>query len=66
MYNIKNKLNRKKSKLTKKKISEKLSKFISKFWSENPDKHPWKKNTKFKSVHLYQFQKNSIWNEFNL
>lgn len=56
-YNIKNKLNRKKSKLTKEEISEKLSKAVSKFWSENPDKHPWKKNTKFKSVPCINFKK---------
>ncbi len=55
-YNLKNRL-RRRSKLTKEEMSENLSKSVKKFWKENPDKHPWKKDSKFQSIPCINFKK---------
>lgn len=46
----------KRNKITKEELKERLSKRMKQFWLENPDKHPWKKNSKFKSKPCENFK----------
>ena len=58
------KINRIDNPLTSKDISRKISDGLKLFYKNNPDKHPWKKNNKFKSVPCENLK--SILKEMNI
>lgn len=55
---------RKNNPLSLEEIGEKISNGIKNYYKNNPEKHPWKNNNKFKSVPCENFKK--ILNEMNI
>ena len=54
---MKSKINNVKSKIHSQETKDKISKKRKQYLRDNPDKHPWKRNNKFKSVPCENFKK---------